>query len=256
MAARVVILTAACLCLAAAGAASARAFPHFGAGCARADFRTSLGPIRAERCGPSKAERAVVVLHGCGGFSTFDHQLAVDLPRYGIATLYVDYFQPTPPTGKRGYCSLGHRDPGLFGVWETVAVDAAASLRRHYRRVGAVGWSLGAGVAVAAAEDHHAFDAVAAFSALASARVLQHARALPPTIFLSGGSRDIVKPENARRLFDAARRAGVPAALFVYPNGTHDWPGKQGETGRLKAARFLLRRLRYSPATSRRKKTT
>jgi dienelactone hydrolase len=47
----------------------------------------------------SAAGRAIVVLHGCGGFDTFDHRLADTLPREGISTLYVDYFAPTPPPG-------------------------------------------------------------------------------------------------------------------------------------------------------------
>jgi hypothetical protein len=38
-------------------------------------------------------------------------------------------------------------------LWGRVAVDAAASSRRRYAYLGAVGWSLGAGVAIAAAED-------------------------------------------------------------------------------------------------------
>src|SRR5579875_866753 len=100
------------LLLAAAGAAalvaagSAQAFPRFGAGCTRSDFPSGGVVIRAERCGPASGPRAVVVLHGCGGFDTFDHRLTTELPRDGIATLDVDYFQPTPPPGTRGFCSV------------------------------------------------------------------------------------------------------------------------------------------------------
>ena len=219
-----------------------RPFPHFAAGCSRADFRSAGVDIRAERCGASSGRRAVVVLHGCGGFSTFDHRIAVDLPRFGITTLYVDYFARTPPPGTRGFCSLWRDDRQLFNIWEQVAVDGAASLRTRFAHVGAVGWSLGAGVAIAAAEDHpYAFGALAAFSALAYPAVLRHAGSLPPSIFLSGGSRDIVTPANARRLAAAARSAHVRSVLFIYPNGTHSWPGEQGAVGRSRAARFLLR---------------
>ena len=234
---------AALLLAPAAAHAAARGFPTFGAGCSRADFRSGGETIRAERCGPARGPAAVVVLHGCGGFGTFDHHLVTGLPRYGIATLDVDYFASTPH-GPRGFCSLWRRDPRLFATWERVAADAAASLRRHYPHVGAVGWSLGAGVAVGAAEDLHAFAAVAAFSALAYPAALARAAALPPSIFLSGGSRDIVPPENSRLLDTAARRAHVTASLFVYPDGTHDWPGRQGRVGIARAAAFLRRVLR------------
>jgi len=79
-----------------------RGFPTFGAGCVRADFQSAGTTVRAERCGPASGPRAVIVLHGCGGFGTFDHTLAADLPRFGIATLDVDLFARTPPPGDKG----------------------------------------------------------------------------------------------------------------------------------------------------------
>lgn len=224
-------------------AATAHPFPHFGAGCARADFRSGGMTIRAERCGPASGHRAVIVLHGCGGFSTFDHSLVADLPHFGITTLDVDYFAPTPPPGAKGYCDVWTHRADLFGRWERVAADAARSLRGSFARVGAVGWSMGAGVALGAAEDLHSFDAVAAFSALAHPVVVEREAALPPTIFLDGGTRDVVPPENARILYAAAVRAHVPSELYIYGNGVHSWPGVQGARGRARAAAFLLRYL-------------
>jgi dienelactone hydrolase len=59
--------------------------------CTRADFRSGGKSVRAALCRPAKTDRApaVVVLHGRGGFDTLDHRIAVDLPKAGIATLYV-----------------------------------------------------------------------------------------------------------------------------------------------------------------------
>ena len=222
--------------------AAIRPFPHV-AGCVRADFPSSGTMIRAERCGPAGGARAVVVLHGCGGFSTFDHRLTAELPRYGISTLYVDYFGPTPPSGSKGFCNVWTRQANLFGTWERVAADAARSLRAQFSHVGAVGWSLGAGVTITSAEDLHSFDALASFSGIAHRSVLAHAGRLPPSIFLDGGRRDIVPPQDARELFAAAKRAHVPTALYVFGNGTHTWPGGQGAAGIARAAAFLVRYL-------------
>ena len=224
--------------IAALAAPAAHPFPRV-AGCTRADF----AGVRAARCGPARGARAVVVLHGCGGFSTFDHRLAEELPRYGIATLYVDYFEPTPPPGNRGFCAAFPRGTGLFATWERVSVEAAHTLRRSFAHVGAVGWSLGAGVALSAAEGSHAFDAVAAFSAYASPFTLADVGRLPPAILLDGGTHDIVPPANARALYAAAVAAHVPSALYVYGNGSHGWPGAQGTAGIARAAAFLVRHL-------------
>jgi dienelactone hydrolase len=229
--------------LALAGPA-ARPFPHV-AGCVRADFRSSAATVRAARCGPASGERAVIVLHGCGGFDTFDHRLAEELPRYGISTLYVDYFDPTPPPGNRGFCGGFRSGPDPFPTWQQVAADAAASLHPHFAHVGAVGWSLGAGVAIATAVDgRRPFDALAAFSSFAFGPVLTAATRLPPSIFLSGGTHDIVPPENARALYAAAKQAHVPAALYIYGDGNHNWPGAQGQAGIARAGAFLRRYLR------------
>lgn len=197
------------------------------------------------RCGPATGARAVIVLHGCGGFSTFDHRLTAELPRYGITTLEVDYFGRTPPPGNRGFCGGFSQGPDPFPIWQQVATDAAKSLRPQFAHVGAVGWSLGAGVAIGSAENNtHAFDALAAFSAFAFPPVLSRARLLPPSIFLDGGTHDIVPAANAEALYAAARQGHVRTALYVYPDGSHNWPGRQGTEGIARAAAFLLSSLR------------
>ena len=199
--------------------------------------------MRAERCGAASGRRAVVVLYGCGGFDTFDHSLAADLPSFGITTLYIDYFAPTLAVRPGAYCSLWTYSNRLFPKWEATVIRAGEALGRRFASVGVVGWSLGAGLAIASAERSHRFKAVAAFSAIAYQQVLAGANKLPPSIFLTGGPNDIVKPINARRLAAAAERAHVTTQLFDFGNGVHDWPGRQGEIGRTVAARFLSRHL-------------
>jgi dienelactone hydrolase len=239
--------------VAAAPVAQAGGFPHFGARCARADVATGGTKVRAELCRASARGngRAVVVLHGCGGFSTFDHRLASELPRYGISTLDLDYFGLTPMPGKWGFCHgrEGPNDP--FPTWVQVAKDAAASLRATRgiapRRVGVVGWSLGGGVALAAApgpRSRRPFDAVAGFSTGAFGRAGADAGRFPPTILLSGGATDAIPLSETLPLYRALRRAGVPSALYVYPHGSHGWPRRQGTLGIQRAASFLRRYLR------------
>ncbi len=246
---RLLLLGAAAAALALASAAAGGGFPRFGAGCARDDFTVAGGTVRAELCRPPHPSgAAVVVLHGCGGFSTFDHRIVTTLPSYGIATLDVDYFGLTPPPADTGFCNA-HGGVGFdFGTWVQIADAAAATLRSApgVRHVGVVGWSLGGGVALAAAErpaPGRPFAAVAGFSTGAFGAGAE-ARLLPPTILLSGGRTDAIPLAETLPLYRALRSAHVSAALYVYPRGSHNWPGRQGSLGIAHAAAFLLRYLR------------
>jgi dienelactone hydrolase len=234
-----------------AGPVASGGFPRFGAGCKRDDFESGGSTVRAELCRSHAAGgRAVVVLHGCGGFSTFDHRLVTTLPTYGISTLDVDYFGPTPPPGNKGFCDARGAFGDPFPTWLRVVQDAAAKLRStpgvSARGVGVVGWSLGGGLAVAAAAGPprtRPFAAVAAFST-GSFGAGSTAAELPPTILLSAGSTDAVPLAETLPLYWALKAAHVPAALYVYSRGSHNWPGRQGALGIAHAAAFLKRYLR------------
>jgi dienelactone hydrolase len=230
-------------------------FPqHFGVGCARADFASGGAPIRAELCragAGSRPARAVVVLHGCGGFSTFDHRLVTELPRFGISTLDVDYFGPTPPPGRKGFCEARSRARDAFPRWVEVARDAGRALRRDgvaaAGGIGVVGWSLGGAVAIQAAaapRRERVFAAVAGFSTGAFDATPAFAALLPPTILLSAGSTDAIPLAETLPLFRALRAAHVASSLYVYPHGSHEWPGRQDALGIRRAAAFLRAHLR------------
>ena len=204
--------------------------------------------MRAEFCRAHVGSgAAVVVLHGCGGFSTFDHRLVTELPAYGISTFDVDYFGLTPPLGKRGFCDGGGRGQDFFGTWTKIAIDAAAHLRHVHgvHKVGVVGWSMGGGVAVQASAgpaSTRPFDALVGFST-GGFGAESIAAQLPPTLLLSGGNTDAIPLQDTLPLYDALKAAHVPAGLYVYPNGSHNWPGKQGTLGIARAAKFLTRYL-------------
>ena len=189
------------------------------------------------------------MLHGCGGFDTFDHRLADTLPRDGISTLYVDYFATTPPPGSKGWCSGWHRrspsvnHANVFSRWTGVVVRAVEDLDRTAgiasARVGLVGWSLGGGLAVGVAERDQAVHAVAAFSTGLHGGAPTRVRRMPPLLLLSGGKTDAIPLAWTLVLYHAARIAGTEVSLYVYPRGSHSWPGREGSAGIAAAARFF-----------------
>ena len=238
----IVAVCAAALAGAAVGARSGRMtlpkFPAIAPYCHRADFSSRGRSVRAALCRqPGTASvPAVVVLHGCGGFGGIDQILARDLPLHGVATYYVDYFGLTPPPRARGFCGARVNFEETFRTWQRVVVDATAALKRlpgvDGARVGAVGWSLGGGLALVTGEygagttprRHSPFRALVVLSAFDAGR---RVAAEPPTLLLSGGSGDVVPVFHARALYRALVRAHVPAELRIYPHGTHQWKGAQ-----------------------------
>lgn len=213
-------------------------FPSISPLCHRADFPSQGRSVRAALCRTPSSARlpALIVLHGCGGFGGVDQILARDLPHDGVATYYVDYFGLTPPPSTRGFCGAGGRIDSGFGVWQRIVVDAGKALARtpgiDPARVGVLGWSLGGGLALVAAEygagqtplRHSPFRVVVVLSAFDEST---NVRALPPTLVLSGGSGDAVPESDAIALYHALRRAHVPAVLRVYPHGNHEWKHRQ-----------------------------
>jgi carboxymethylenebutenolidase len=238
-------------------AAGARPWPHFDAGCRRADFASPAGQVRAEACEPLQARAghpAVVVLYGCGGFGSLDRGLAEQLPRIGVATLYVDYFWPTPPPSRRGWCGGGARS--AFDTWRQEIVAAATAAGRlpgvAPGRIGVVGWSLGAALALVTAEDGDAplgsaarpprlFRALVSYSGGVFGPVLDGVGRLPPTLVLSAGSTDAVPLADALALHSALLAHRVPTSLYVYPHGSHSWPGAQGRAALRRTEAFLRR---------------
>jgi len=209
--------------------------------------------VRAALCRPAGSTRApaVVVLHGCGGFGGIDEVLARDLPSHGVATYYIDYFGLTPQPSKRGFCG-SPRIETSFATWQRIVVDATNALKRmpgiDPGRVGAIGWSLGGGLALVTGEygagttplRHGPFHALVVLSAFDHGGQVG---ALPPTLLLSGGSGDAVPVSDARALYRSLQAAHVPAVLHVYPHGTHQWKGRQRIVGERWTFDFLRRYL-------------
>jgi dienelactone hydrolase len=237
----------------AASSAAAHPFPHFTQPfCARHDFKSAGTHVRAELCRATEdqaAGRAVVILHGCGGFNTFDHRLADSLPAAGVSTYYIDFFAPTPPPGTRGWCGGGgshaadSRRVDVFARWARVVDDAVSALGHTAgidpAHVGLVGWSLGGGLAVQVAETDTAVHGVAAFSTGVFGGGRVRVPRTSPLLLLSGGKHDAIPLAWTLDLYRAAKAAGTKVSLFVYPNGSHGWPGQQGSAGITRASAFL-----------------
>jgi dienelactone hydrolase len=257
---RLKILAALVLLSAAPSATAAEAartqlppLPRIAPSCVESDFVSAGRTVRARLClpdgaAPTRRVPGVIVLHGCGGFGTLDQTLAHRLPEHGIATYYVDYFGLTPPPSHKGFCDAHGAVGDAFATWLRITRNATTALRRipgvDPQRVGAVGWSLGGGLALTAAEQYrHLFATLVLFSAFAFGPELQDIGRLPPTLVLSGGSGDVVPVSDAVALYRTLRRDNVPTELRVYSHGNHQWKHAQFAAGLRWTLGFLDRYL-------------
>lgn len=176
---------------------------------------------------------AVVVLHGCSGFSSYNTNFADQIASWGYVVLAVDSLNP------RGIASRCSR-PGPGPLLEQ-AFDAYAALRYLSRldfvdpeRVAVLGGSMGGFSALqvvgrdfAMQHSEHQFRAAIAYYPVC--RVPQIVTA--PTLILIGELDDTTPPQNCQAMVDNSRRAGAAINMTVYPGAYHAFDVAQLDPG-------------------------
>jgi dienelactone hydrolase len=184
---------------------------------------------------------AVVVLHGCGGFSSHSAKIADQIGSWEYVALAVDSLGPR---GIASRCGGGHPDQ---------AFDAYAAL--HYlsqlefvdpTRVAVLGQSMGGSSALYAVDRDLAaqyFDvrfraAIAYYPGCG----IPKANMTAPTLILTGEADDWNPPERCREMVAHSRPDGAPIGLTVYPGSYHAFDVAQFQPG----VRFLGHWLEYN----------
>jgi dienelactone hydrolase len=184
---------------------------------------------------------AVVVLHGCGGFSSHSAKIADQIGSWGYVALTVDSLGPR---GIASRCGGGHPDQ---------AFDAYAALRYLSQlefvdpaRVAVLGQSLGGSSALYAVDRDLAAQyfkerfrgAVAYYPGCD----IPAANMTAPILILTGEADDWNPPERCRKMVAHSRPDGAPIALTVYPGAYHAFDVAQFQPG----VRFLGHWLEYN----------
>jgi dienelactone hydrolase len=166
---------------------------------------------------------AVVLLHGCGGVAANGLAWAQWLQSEGYAALIVDSFQGR---GLRNLCA--DSSPLKPAVRAADVYAAAAKLQSmgvvDGDRIAAMGFSHGGATVLMAwrTQSKHPEVKLRALLALYPGCGSQ----LPPPdvaplLILAGAKDDWAPPENCQKLADAAREAGRPVTIVVYPDARH-----------------------------------
>jgi dienelactone hydrolase len=170
---------------------------------------------------------AVVLLHGCGGVSPNVPAWAQWLQSEGYAALVVDSFQGR---GLRNLCADSR--PLMPAVRASDVYAAAAKLTSlgvvDSDRIAAMGFSHGGTVLAAwRTQSTHPDVKLRALIALypgCSSQQLPPPNAAP-LLILAGAKDDWTPAENCQKLADAAREAGRPITIVVYPDARHHFDG-------------------------------
>jgi carboxymethylenebutenolidase len=236
------------------------------AGPARAEVKTSTSsfivggkPVRVEHFTPDRPGKhpAVLLLHGSAGLPKQDADLYCYLARLlaqkGYVALLVHYFDST------GTAWIAPRDidDKLFRAWMGAvqgAVQHAAGLPGVDRkRVGLVGFSLGACLALAVAGQAGAppVAAVVDLFGCLPEELAGNAARLPPTLVLHGGADQVVGVEKALALERLLQKHDREFEIQIYDKQEHLFGAKMLSQDALDAQsrtlKFLAKYLKPGP---------
>ena len=166
---------------------------------------------------------AVIVLHGCNGFSPTMPTVAERLRSWGYVALAIDSLGPR---GQSNVCTGGT-------AFRTQPLDAYAGLNFLAAqpfvdpdRIGVLGYSMGGGSALLAAERgtiEQVFPrkfraAIAYYPAFCESRTGVMAA---PTLILIGALDDWTPAQGCQKLSERGASDGAPIELVLYPNAYH-----------------------------------
>ena len=205
-------------------------------------FPASAGPASG---GVSETRPALLLLHGADG-------LAYGGDRYRLAAgivagsgYHVGLLHYLDRTGDRrvDYGTLREKYP----LWAETVRDGVTWLAAQpgvaAQRLGLVGVSLGAALALSTASVDPMIRAVVAYSGPVPDDLPARGAKLPPTLVLHGEADRIVPASHARRLETLLNVAGTPHEVQVYPGQGHVLSGAAQFDAASRVASFLARYL-------------
>jgi carboxymethylenebutenolidase len=207
-------------------------------------FESQGRPIRVDVYKPDDSERhpAVILLHGSSGIHSL---IPGPIPRYaktlahdGIVALVVHYFDATGD-----YTVDDSEEKANYFRWAGVVKDAVTWARGRpdviSGRVGLLGHSLGAWLAVGAAALDRRIDRIVLFGAGLEPFLADRIRRMPPTLIFHGDEDDVVPLADASRLAEFLQSHGWRVNLRVFHGEGHSFSDAAAADALAQTARFL-----------------
>ncbi len=211
----------------------------------RATFESERHSITVQQFLPKVSGRypAILALHGSGGIREgWAEQPARLMAGQGYAVFVVHYFERT------GTIWADHNTTRAnFPDWMKTVGDAITFAAQHpsvdARRIGLLGFSLGAYLALSVASVEPRVKVVVEFFGGMPEELHGFIR-MPPVLILHGEEDQVVPVTEATRLQRLLERTSTPYEMKLYPGAGHGFNGLQLLDAGQRTIRFLQRHLR------------
>ena len=186
---------------------------------------------------------AVIGLHGSGGGHASMADPAVLLAEQGFAVYVLHYFDRTGTTEIDGLQTIFRH----FPVWMKTLWDAVSFVARQPQvdpdRIGLLGFSLGAYLALSGAAINSRIQAVVEFFGGMPKEMRPFTRRLCPVLILHGEQDKTVPVEEAYHLQRILEKKQIAYEMQIYPEVGHGFSGEIWRDAGLRTVAFLEKHL-------------
>lgn len=203
-------------------------------------FESSGQPITVQQFLPATPGKhpAVIALHGSGGIrESWADQPSRLMAGQGYSVFVAHYFNRTGTLRADQETTLKHFPDWMRTIGDVITF-AAGSAAVDADRVGLLGFSLGAYLALAVASVDPRVKAVVDFFG-GMPEELRGFQRMPPVLILHGEEDRMVPVSEAIALQQLLERAGTPYEMKIYPGAGHGFNGLQLMDAGWRAVQFL-----------------
>ena len=171
----------------------------------------------------SQPAPAIIILHGFLGVSPHNRQAAQALATHGYVAMVLDYYGETGRLRPRDK----EQRSKLWPVFERTIQHAIQYLQKQPEvdgnRIGLVGTSMGASLAMSAASLDPAIKAVVAYYGRPPSTLADRAANMPPLLTLQGAADSYVSVEHANLIRETLTQHGRTVVTHIYPGAQHNF---------------------------------
>jgi dienelactone hydrolase len=204
-------------------------------------FQSGNKPIRLDVYLPKSTEKlpAVVALYGSGGGVEGMNEPATMLAAQGFAVFVLHYFDRTGTTQVADKQTIFRNYP----AWGKTVWDAISHIEQHpqvdAKRIGLLGFSLGAYLALSVASVDPRVKAVVEFFGGMPKEMRFFMRRLCPVLILHGEADPTVPVQEAYDLQNLLEKKEIPYEIKIYPSAGHGFRNGDWRDAGMRSLQFL-----------------